>query len=132
MADTMQFDLVSPERKLVSVAAERVQIPGMDGDLTALPNHSPLMTTLRPGIVSVHAGGSVTDYVVTGGFAELSPAGTSILAEEAVLKGDVNREWFDAKVAQVEASRRIAEGDALVLAGLRLNDLKQLGQQLGL
>jgi F-type H+-transporting ATPase subunit epsilon len=132
MADTMQFDLVSPERKLVSVAAERVQIPGMDGDLTALPNHSPLMTTLRPGIVSVHAGGSVTDYVVTGGFAELSPAGTSILAEEAVLKGDVNREWFDAKVAQVEASLAIADGDALVLAGLRLNDLKQLGQQLGL
>ncbi|MFT4794405.1 MAG: F-type H+-transporting ATPase subunit epsilon [Paracoccaceae bacterium] len=132
MADTMQFELVSPERKLVSVVAERVQIPGMDGDLTALPNHSPLMTTLRPGIVSVHAGGSVTDYVVTGGFAELSPAGTSILAEEAVLKGDVNREWFDAKVAQVEASLAIADGDALVLAGLRLNDLKQLGQQLGL
>jgi F-type H+-transporting ATPase subunit epsilon len=132
MADTMQFDLVSPERKLVSVAAARVQIPGMDGDLTALPNHSPLMTTLRPGVVSVQAGGSVTDYVVTGGFAELSPAGTSILAEEAVLKGDVTREWFDAKVAQVEASRAIAEGDALVLAGLRLNDLKQLGAQLGL
>lgn len=132
MADTMQFDLVSPERKLVSVAAERVQIPGMDGDLTALPNHSPLMTTLRPGVVSVQAGGSVTDYVVTGGFAELSPAGTSILAEEAVLKGDVTREWFDAKVAQVEAARSIAEGDALVLAGLRLNDLKQLGAQLGL
>ena len=122
MADTMQFDLVSPERKLVSVAAERVQIPGMDGDLTALPNHSPLMTTLRPGVVSVQAGGSVTDYVVTGGFAELSPAG----------KGDVTREWFDAKVAQVEAARSIAEGDALVLAGLRLNDLKQLGAQLGL
>lgn len=132
MADTMQFDLVSPERKLVSVAAERVQIPGMDGDLTAMPSHSPLMTTLRPGVVSVHAGGSVTDYVVTGGFAEISPAGTSVLAEEAVLKGDVNREWFDAKVAEVEASRAIAEGDALVLAGLRLNDLKQLGQQLGL
>mgnify|MGYP003658193562 CR=1 FL=1 len=132
MADTMQFDLVSPERKLVSVAAERAQIPGMDGDLTALPNHSPLMTTLRPGVVSVQAGGSVTDYVVTGGFAELSPAGTSILAEEAVLKGDVTREWFDAKVAQVEAARSIAEGDALVLAGLRLNDLKQLGAQLGL
>jgi F-type H+-transporting ATPase subunit epsilon len=128
----MQFDLVSPERKLVSVAAERVQIPGMDGDLTALPNHSPLMTTLRPGVVSVHAGGSVSDYVVTGGFAEISPAGTSVLAEEAVLRGDVTREWFDAKVAQVEASRAIAEGDALVLAGLRLNDLKQLGAQLGL
>jgi F-type H+-transporting ATPase subunit epsilon len=132
MSDTMQFDLVSPERKLVSVAAERVQIPGMDGDLTALPNHSPLMTTLRPGVVSVHAGGSVTDYVVTGGFAEISPAGTSVLAEEAVLRGDVTREWFDAKVAQVEASHAIAEGDALVLAALRLNDLKQLGAQLGL
>jgi F-type H+-transporting ATPase subunit epsilon len=132
MADTMQFDLVSPERMLVSVAAERVQIPGMNGDLTAMPNHSPLMTTLRPGIVSVHAGGAVTDYVVTGGFAEISPAGTSVLAEEAVLKSAVDRAWLDGKTAQITASLEIAEGEAKALTALRLNDLAMLGKRLGL
>jgi len=132
MADTMQFDLVSPERMLVSVAAERVQIPGMNGDLTAMPNHSPLMTTLRPGIVSVHAGGVVTDYVVTGGFAEISPAGTSVLAEEAVLKSAVDRAWLDGKTAQITASLEIAEGEAKALTALRLNDLAMLGKRLGL
>jgi F-type H+-transporting ATPase subunit epsilon len=132
MADTMQFDLVSPERMLVSVAAERVQIPGMNGDLTAMPNHSPLMTTLRPGIVSVHAGGAVTDYVVTGGFAEISPAGTSVLAEEAVLKSAVDRAWLDGKTAQITESLEIAEGEAKALTALRLNDLAMLGKRLGL
>ena len=51
MADTLQFDLVSPERKLASVEATSVQIPGMDGDFTAMPNHAPFLTTLRPGVV---------------------------------------------------------------------------------
>jgi F-type H+-transporting ATPase subunit epsilon len=132
MADTMQFDLVSPERKLVSVAAQRVQIPGMDGDFTAMPKHSPLMTTLRPGIVSVTADGAVTDYVVTGGFADITPTGTTVLAEEAVLKGDVDRAWLDRKTAEIQANVAIAEGDALLLANLRLNDLAMLGKHLGL
>ncbi len=128
----LAYDLVSPERKVASGEADAIQIPGAEGDLTAMPEHSPFLTSLRPGVVTVKDGGASTGYVVTGGFAELSPAGTSVLAEEAVLKGDVNREWLDAKVAQVEQARSIAEGDALVLAGLRLNDLKQLGAQLGL
>lgn len=132
MADVMQFDLVSPERMLVSTEAERVQVPGMEGDLTALPNHSPLMTTLRPGVVSVHAGGAVQDFVVTGGFAEISAAGTSILAEEALPKADVTRDWLDAKVKEMEGDIEISEGDAKIAAGLRLNDLKQVGAQLGL
>lgn len=132
MADVMKFDLVSPERKLLSTEAERVQIPGMEGEMTALPNHSPLMTTLRPGVVAVSAGGSVAEYVVTGGFADISPAGTTVLAEEAVAKADVTRAWLDEKIAQVETDREIAEGDAKIAAGLRLNDLKMVAVRLGL
>ena len=132
MADMMQFDLVSPERKLVSTEAERVQVPGMEGDMTALPNHSPLMTTLRHGVVSVTAGGTTEDYVVTGGFAEISPAGTSILAEEALPKADVTRDWLDAKLKAAEGEIEIAEGDAKIAAGIRLNDLKAVAGQLGL
>ena len=55
MADTMQFDLVSPERMLASVQASAVRIPGVDGDLTAMPGHTPVITTLRPGLVAAEA-----------------------------------------------------------------------------
>ncbi len=86
MADTLQFDLVSPERKLASVAATAVTIPGMGGDLTAMPNHAPFLTTLRPGVVKVVSAGQTAEYVVTGGFAEISPTAATVLAESAVLR----------------------------------------------
>ena len=105
MADTMQFDLVSPERKLASMQAESVSIPGSEGDMVAMPNHAPVVTTLRPGYVSVVAGGETTDYLVTGGFAEVSAEGISVLAEEAMPKGEVTKEVL-------EEFHRLAEEDA--------------------
>jgi F-type H+-transporting ATPase subunit epsilon len=84
MADTMQFDLVSPERRLASLQAREVRIPGADGDLTAMPDHAALITTLRPGVLSVVTPEGTKDYAVTGGFAEITAAGTSVLAERAV------------------------------------------------
>ena len=63
MADTMQFDLVSPERMLASVQASAVRIPGVDGDLTAMPGHTPVITTLRPGLVAAEGPEGNTDYV---------------------------------------------------------------------
>src|SRR5690606_3274964 len=90
MADTLQFDLVSPERKLASVEASSVQIPGMGGDFTALPNHAPCLTTLRPVVVRVVSPGETIDYVVTGGFAEVSPTAATILAEQAVIRPEAD------------------------------------------
>jgi len=84
MADMLQFQLVSPERKLAAVAASRVQIPGVNGDFTAMPNHAPYLTTLRPGVVRVVTPTETTEYVVTGGFAEVSADATTIIAETAV------------------------------------------------
>ena len=75
MAATLQFDLVSPERKLASVAATEVQIPGADGDLTAMAGHAPTITTLRPGILKSISTEGIKSYVVTGGFAEISASG---------------------------------------------------------
>ena len=77
---TMQFDLVSPERRLASLEVTAVQIPGADGDLTAMPGHAPVITNLRPGILKVESPSGNTDYVVTGGFAEIV-GGLSDLAE---------------------------------------------------
>ena len=65
MANTMQFDLVSPERRLASLEVSSVLIPGADGDLTAMPGHAPVITNLRPGILKVEAPSGKTAYVVT-------------------------------------------------------------------
>ncbi len=105
MADTMQFDLVSPERKLASMAAESVGFPGTEGEMVAMPGHVPVVTTLRPGYVSVVAGGETTEYLVTGGFAEISAEGVSVLAENALPKSEVTKEVL-------EEFHRIAEEDA--------------------
>lgn len=106
MADTMQFDLVSPERRLASVAAREVQIPGAEGDLTAMPGHAPLITTLRPGVLKVAGAAGSADYLVTGGFAEINEASVSVLAEQAIPVGEVTGAIIDALVA--EASQRAA------------------------
>lgn len=132
MAETLQFDLVSPEKKLASLAATMVELPGMEGDLAAMPSHAPLLTTLRPGVIKVHADGGVTEYVVTGGFAEISDAGTSVLAEQAMGRDDVSRDGIEALVA--EASAGIDGADDLTRTALnqRVNDLNTLIGELGL
>ena len=91
MANTMQFDLVSPERSLASLQVESVQIPGADGDMTAMPGHAPLLTTLRPGVVTVKSTEGEKSYVVTRGFAEVSADSISVLAEHAHVGSEVTK-----------------------------------------
>lgn len=132
MADTLQFDLVSPEKKLASVAATMVELPGMEGDLAAMPSHAPLLTTLRPGVIKVHSDGGLTEYVVTGGFAEVSDAGTTVLAEQAMNRDDVTRDGIEALVA--DATNSLDGADDLTRTSLnqRVNDLNTLIGELGL
>ena len=101
MAETMQFDLVSPERRLASGPVTSVQIPGVEGDLTAMPGHMPLITTLRPGVLRVSSEEGDKDYVVTGGFAEIGE-GLSVLAEKAVLRSEMTQETFAAMLEEAE------------------------------
>lgn len=105
----LQFDLVSPERRLASVEASAVQIPGADGDMTAMADHAPTITTLRPGVLSVTHSGGVDDYVVVGGFAEITPTGVSVLAERALPKAEVTQEMFDGMVADAKAAYATAQ-----------------------
>ncbi len=98
----LQFDLVSPERRLASVEASEVQIPGADGDMTAMADHAPTITTLRPGVLTVvHKGGS-DEYVVSGGFAEITAESVSVLAENALPRGEVTQEIYDQMVADAK------------------------------
>ncbi len=105
---TMQFDLVSPERRLASMEVSEVQIPGADGDLTAMPDHSPMITTLRPGVLKVSGVEGEKSYFVTGGFADIAGPSATILAERAMpveeVTGDVVEELISASNARVVAA----------------------------
>jgi F-type H+-transporting ATPase subunit epsilon len=99
MAGSLQFDLVSPERRLASLSASEVQIPGADGDLTVMEGHAPTITTLRPGVLKIISAEGTKSYVVTGGFAEISATGVSVLAERAIPQEEVTQASMDALVA---------------------------------
>ena len=104
MADTMQFDLVSPERRLASMQVQAVLVPGADGDLTAMADHAPLITTLRPGMLRVESGEGNQEYLVTGGFAEIG-TGLSVLAERAVKRADATAEILEGALEQARAAQ---------------------------
>ena len=82
------FELVSPEKLLFSGDVQQVDVPGVEGDFGVLADHAPMVTTLRPGILTVHAAGGAQKIVVLGGFAEVSSAGLTVLADlaEAALR----------------------------------------------
>ena len=126
----LKLDIVTPERQLVSAEVEQVQIPGMEGDLTVLENHSALVTTLRPGFVTV-TGGPGGVYFVSGGFAEISPAGASILAERAVPRADATREMLESMLAEAKDAAGKAPEDGKIQAQLRINDLGEAIRQIG-
>ena len=110
---SVQFDLVSPERRLASYPATEVQIPGAMGDLTAMEGHAATITSLRPGVLRVVASDGVKAFVVTGGFAEISATGVSVLAEQAVPLDELSPAALDALVADAcEAAAVNSDKDA--------------------
>lgn len=112
MANMMQFDLVSPERKLASVEASEVQLPGAEGDFTAMPDHAPVITTLRPGMLRVVTASGTDEFFVTGGFAEISADSASVLAERAYARADITEELKAELIAEVEAQHKAAGSDS--------------------
>lgn len=111
MADTMQFDLVSPERRLASVPATEVRVPGMDGDLTVMPGHAPVISTLRPGILRVLGPEGEMEFAVTGGFVEVTATACTVLAERALPAREVTQAAFDDMMSEFRA-RHTAARDA--------------------
>ena len=127
MADTMQFDLVSPERRLASGRVRSVLIPGADGDLTAMPDHAPIVATLRPGILVVEMeGGSREEYAVTGGFVQVTADAATVLADEALPKAEFSPDVLRERIAEAEAARDSAEGAGHDDAAKRVADLTSL------
>lgn len=106
-----KFELVSPEKLLFSGAVESVTAPGIEGEFTVLQDHAPFMTTLKPGKVVIVGGGKDEEMFVKGGFADVSPEGFTILADYAMLMGEIGKEKFDEDVAAAEKAAEEAIGD---------------------
>ncbi|CAN7186882.1 F0F1 ATP synthase subunit epsilon [Mesorhizobium sp. LjNodule214] len=112
MAEAFQFELVSPERLLVSEQVESVVIPGAEGEMTVMAHHAPVMTTIKPGVVTVKtAGGKEERYVVFGGFADIVPAGCTLLAESAVAVGDIDRADLARRIQEAKEDAADAKDD---------------------
>jgi len=127
----MKFDLVSPERSLASLQASAVQIPGSEGDMTAMPDHAPLITTLRPGVLSVEGPDGTSQYAVTGGFAQISPEGTSVLAEKAMPVSELTGAVMDDLIAAATAGAEGTSGDVKDAADKLIADLGALRTAVG-
>ena len=129
MADTVKFELVSPERLLLSTDVESVVVPGTEGDFGVFPGHARLISTVRPGVISVFQAGKVTDRIfVEGGFAEVTPEGCTVLAEHAMPVSDLSRDQAlqaiqdakeDVEDAKDDGARKEAD-KALEIAEARL------------
>lgn len=140
MADTMQFDLVSPERNVLSASVREVRLPGSEGDLTAMPGHAPAIVNLRPGVVTVIAAdGTETDFAVTGGFVEINNEGVTLLAERGMPCSEVTQGIFDDMMVAAYRKLKAAEhkrgtfGEEVVTAAVKLlGDMEALGTHIGL
>ena len=109
---TFKFELVSPEKLLVSGEAEQVVVPGSEGDFTVLPGHAPVLSTLRPGVIDVRlAGGKTQRLYVQGGFAEVDPASLTILAQSATDIAEAGPGWLAEEKKRAEAAVGAANGD---------------------
>lgn len=103
MADTLQFELVSPERLLLSEQVEMVIVPGTEGYFGVLPKHAPVISTLRPGVIDVYRGGAISQqYFVAGGFAEVNATGVTVMVDEAVPLADLNKAKADERRASAQ------------------------------
>ena len=119
MADLLKFELVSPERLLLSEAVQQVTVPGTEGDFTVFTQHAPVLSTMRPGTVNViREGGAEERIFVRGGFAEVNPAGLTILAEEAMPMEELDKDKLaqqiqnakeDVEDASDDEKRRVAQ-----------------------
>jgi len=113
MADTVQFELVSPERLLVSAPVEMVVVPGAEGDFGVLPGHAPLISSVRTGVISIFEGGKVDRRIfVSGGFAEVTPERCTVLADEAVALETADRPAIEARVKAARDDLTDADNDA--------------------
>ncbi|MDI1342693.1 MAG: F0F1 ATP synthase subunit epsilon [Pseudolabrys sp.] len=128
---TLHFELVSPEKLVFSGEVEQVDVPGAEGDFGVLAGHAPMVTTLRPGVLTVKAAGGEQKIVVLGGFAEVSASGLTVLADTADSLADFDRTVLATQIGEME--QRIAKmepGNELDRLITRLDHYKSVDRHL--
>lgn len=113
MANTVHFELVSPERLLMDVEASGVVVPGGEGDFMVLPNHAPMLSTIRPGVIEVQEVGKnePTKLFINGGYAEVSAVGLVVLAEEAIAVADLSKTDIEQRLQNTREDIEDAKSD---------------------
>jgi F-type H+-transporting ATPase subunit epsilon len=128
MADKLNFDLVAPEARVFQGEVDMVVVPGSEGDFGVLAGHAPFMSTIRSGAIAIHDGADIRRTFIHGGFAEVTPAGLTILAEEAIDIADVDPDEVERQLTEAredlgqardedetrEAQNRIEKFEALL------------------
>ncbi len=132
MATTFKFELVSPERVLLSADAEEVVVPGMEGDFTVYAGHAPVVSSLRPGILEVAVAGTKSRIFVKSGFIEVNAESATVLADSAFDLAEANAERLADELRRAEVERETATGDeARMLAEFAVDRLKAAGAKAG-
>jgi F-type H+-transporting ATPase subunit epsilon len=134
MPDRVQFELVSPERLILSTEVEMVVVPGTEGNFGVLPGHAPLISTIRPGTIDIYEGGAITERIfIVGGIAEVTPERCTVLADEAMAPDSLDRAALDAELQTVEGNLPSLRDHVARAAGTErerlLTELRQLERQ---
>ena len=128
---SFKFELVSPERLVLSADVDQVDLPGAGGDFGVLAGHSPFLSTLRPGVITVRSGGTAQKIFVRGGFADVNASGLTVLAERAIPVSELKAEQIAAEIKDAEedvADATTPEGKQA--AQLKLDQLRQTAEAL--
>jgi F-type H+-transporting ATPase subunit epsilon len=124
---TFSFELVSPERLLFTGQVEQVIVPGMEGDFAVMRDHMPFMSALRPGVLSITADDGEKRIFLRGGFADVSPSGLTVLAEQAIPIEEMGPGGLEAEIRQAEKDLESAgTEEARRLASERLAQMQEL------
>ena len=134
MPDRVQFELVSPERLILSTEVEMVVVPWTEGNFGVLPGHAPLISTIRPGTIDIYEGGAITERIfIVGGIAEVTPERCTVLADEAMAPDSLDRAALDAELQSVEGNLPSLRDHVARAAGTDrerlLTELRQLERQ---
>ena len=127
---TFHLDLVSPEKLAFSGEVDQVDVPGFEGDFGVLAGHAPVVAVLRPGILTIITGGARQKVIVTGGLAEVSEKGLTVLADVATSIQELDRAQFADKISEMEEKLSEKEGSELDLALARLDQFQSIQQEL--
>ena len=130
MAGTFKFELVSPERVLLSIDADQVVVPGADGDFAVLAGHAPVISTLRPGVLDVTAGGTHKRIFIKSGFAEANSERLTVLSDKAYDVNDMTPSTIAEEMKLAEAELAAASDDASrMMADTLVSELRRLGNR---